>query len=546
MKRCAIYARVSTADQAQVKDGSLDTQLDLLQDAVKLRSRSGDEEWRVVARYREEGQSGKNTDRPQYQKLLADVDTGKVDTVVCTKIDRITRSLPDFYHLLETLEQRGASFISLAESLDTSTATGRAVMKILLVIAELEREQTSERTTQKLAWRARKGLANGGQILGYDVDPNNPGIPTVNPQERQLVSLIYETYLQEKSYRRTAEIINRKGYRSKSYVSRRGKIQPGKAFATMSIKRILLNPFYKGQITHKGAVYDGQHEPIIAADSWERVQCIAASNKGAKARAENLHVYQLKGLVRCGECGAAMTPYYGAGRHGKVYHYYTCSNRNRRGPDACSMANVPAGPLEQVVAARLIELSQQDHSVERLVQEAMIDIDEVLGNYTQRRSALSAHQRRVQRQIEHLIEALKQGRTKSVAKEIVELEAQEEQLDDEILVLDNEIDTAKKKVVSAQALTTSLTTFGDLYQQATDEERRHLIQLRLNRLIWTPQKIRLAFFPGEGENLVAGVQRDVTVGSPYGIRTRATGVRGRRPRPLDERANSRHRNPQKR
>ena len=95
------------------------------------------------------------------------------------------------------------------------------------------------------------------------------------------------------------------------------------------------------------------------------------------------------------------------------------------------------------------------------------------------------------------------------------LEEQEEQLDDEILVLDNEIETAKKKVVvSAQALTTSLTTFGDLYQQATDEERRDLIQLRLNRLIWTPQKIRLAFFPGEGENLVAGVQRDVTVGSP--------------------------------
>ncbi len=284
MKRCAIYARVSTADQAQVKDGSLDTQLDLLQDAVKLRRRTGDEEWRVVGRYREEGESGKNTDRPQYQKLLADVDAGKVDTVVCTKIDRITRSLPDFYRLLETLEQRGASFISLAENLDTSTATGRAVMKILLVIAELEREQTSERTTEKLAWRARKGLANGGQILGYDVDPDNPGIPTVNAQEKQLVGLIYETYLKEKSYRRTAEIINRKGYRSKSYVSRRGKIQPGKAFATMSIKRILLNPFYKGQITHKGAVYDGQHEPIIAAALWERVQCIAASAGRALVR----------------------------------------------------------------------------------------------------------------------------------------------------------------------------------------------------------------------------------------------------------------------
>jgi hypothetical protein len=115
--------------------------------------------------------------------------------------------------------------------------------------------------------------------------------------------------------------------------------------------------------------------------------------------------------------------------------------------------------------------------------------------------------------------ALKQGRTKSVAKEIVALEEQEEQLDDEILVLDNEIETAKKKVVSAQTLTTSLTTFGDLYQLASDEERRDLIQLRVNRLVWTPHKISLAFFPTEGGNPVAAVQPDVTVGSGGGIRT---------------------------
>ena len=519
MKRCAIYARVSTTDQADVKDGSLDTQLDLLNDAVKLKSRTSDEDWQVAARYREEGQSGKNTQRPEYQRLLADVAAAKVDTVVCTKIDRITRSLPDFYHLLETLEEHGASFISLAENLDTSTATGRAVMKILLVVAELEREQISERTTQKLAWRAHKGLANGGQILGYDVDPDNPGIPVVNADEKHLVSLIYQTYLKEKSYRRTAGIINRKGYRTKSYVSRRGKIQAGKLFATMGIKRILQNPFYKGQLTYKGTVLAGRQQAIIADEMWERVQLITATNKGAKARAQNLHVYQLKGVVRCGECGAAMTPYYGTGRHGKAYYYYMCSNRNRRGPDACSMANVPAEPLEQVVAARLIELGKQDQTVARLVTEAMAEGDELLENLTQRRVGVVTHRRRVQEEIERLIDALAQGRTKSVAKKIVQLEEQQEELDDEIIGLDNEIETAKKKIVSAQALTASLTTFGELYEAATNEERQTLMQLRVCRLVWTPQKIRLALFPNPGAKGVAGVQRDVTVGSGGGIRT---------------------------
>jgi site-specific DNA recombinase len=96
-KRCGLYTRVSTEDQAQVKDGSLDTQIDLLQDYVVLRSRSGEEDWRIAARYREEGRSGKDPSRPEYRRLLADVRTGKIDTVLCTKIDRVSRSLPGFY-----------------------------------------------------------------------------------------------------------------------------------------------------------------------------------------------------------------------------------------------------------------------------------------------------------------------------------------------------------------------------------------------------------------------------------------------------------------
>ena len=100
-------------------------------------------------------------------------------------------------------------------------------MKILLVVAELVREQTSERTSQKLAWRVSKGLVNGGQVLGYDVDPDNPGIPTVNKDEKQLVCRLYEIHLQEQSCRRTAQVLNGKGSRTKSYVSRRGNVQNG-------------------------------------------------------------------------------------------------------------------------------------------------------------------------------------------------------------------------------------------------------------------------------------------------------------------------------
>ena len=145
----------------------------------------------------------------------------------------------------------------------------------------------------------------------------------------------------------------------------------------------------------------------------------------------------------------------------------------------------------------------------------------------------------MQDQIDALIESLAGRRTgiKSVGKKIVELEEQAEQLDDELLALDLEIEAAKEKAVSAQSMTESLTTFGDLYQEAVPEERKELVRLRVNRVIWTPDQIRLALLDGPPGGAVSRVQSDVTTGSPYGIRTRVTGVRGRRPRPLDERAN---------
>ena len=493
MKRCGLYTRVSTEDQVAVKDGSLDTQLDLLQDYVALRARTSDTEWRVTARYREEGRSGKDSNRPQYCRLLEDVRTGKVDTVLCTKIDRISRSLPDFYELLETLEQHDASFVSLSEQLDTSTATGRAVLKIILVVAELEREQTSERTSQKAAWRAKQGLKNGGQLLGYDVDPDNPGIPTVNREEKELVLLVYNTYLKLKGLRRTAEELNRRGYRTKSFTSRWGKTQGGKPFTDVGISRILTNPVYIGKVRHKDEVYDGRHEPIVPVELFERVQRAIAGNRGKRGRPQERHLFTLDGLVRCGACGAYMTPTFSYNKQKRMYSYYACTNRNHRGTEACQMKPVPAEPLEKVITDRLIQLSKQDRTIERIVHEAMAGADELLGNLKRRRTNLVSQRRAVSDQIEALVEGIASRRAiKSVGKRIVELEERQEQLDGEILEIDLEIEATKAKVVSAQSMTDSLTTFGDLYHEALPDERRELIRLCVNQLVWTPEEIRLA------------------------------------------------------
>ena len=493
MKKCGLYVRVSTQDQVHVKDGSLDTQLDLLNEYLALMSKTTDDDWRVAARYREEGKSGKDTRRPEYRRMLRDVEAGTIDTVVCTKLDRVSRSLPDFYALLETLERHDVAFVSLKERWDTSDSMGRFALKMVLIVAELEREQTSERTSEKAAWRASKGLKNGGQILGYDIDPEHPGIPTVNPDEAQLVNLIYHTYLKGLGLRRTAEAVNRKGYRTKAFTSRRDRTQGGKLFSDTAISRVLTNTFYIGKVRHKTKQYDGQHDPIVTPELFERVQRKLHANGGKRSRPQERYLFTLDGLVRCGECDAHMTPYFTYNHQGKLYPYYQCTNRGHRGSDACSMANVPAKPLEKVIADRLIQLSQQDCTVDHLVQTAMADMSELLGNLKARKTTLSTYLRRVQDQIDALVGGIADRRTslKSVSQKIVELEEQKEQLDDEILEIDLELETAKQKAVSAQSLTDSLTTFGDLYQEALPEEKRELIRIRVNQLVWTPDEIRL-------------------------------------------------------
>jgi hypothetical protein len=189
------------------------------------------------------------------------------------------------------------------------------------------------------------------------------------------------------------------------------------------------------------------------------------------------------------------------------------------------MANVPATALEKFIAERLIELGKQDRTVDRLVKEAMADMSELLGNLTGRRDDRTVQRRRVQDQVDALVDSLaeRQAGMKSVGRKLVQLEEQAEQLDDEILALDMEIDAAKEKAVSARSMTKSLTTFGDLYHGATPDERRELVRLRLHRIVWSPVKVRLALLGGP-DGSVSGVQPGVTVGSGGGNRTPDTRI----------------------
>ena len=521
MVKCGLYARVSTDLQAEIKNGSLDTQIDLLQKYIEIKdSTSPKEEWKAVAIYREEGKSGKNLDRPEYKRMVRDIEQGKINAVLCTKIDRVSRSIVDFYQFQEFLKEHQGTFISLQDNWDTSTAMGRFALSISLAMAQLERERTSERTKEKMQWRAEKGLCNGGQILGYDNDPDNKGVPKPNEAERELVLLIYRTYVKEQSFRATARIINQKGHRTKSYVSRRGNVHVGRKFNKTLIMRMLQNEFYIGKVIHKGEVYEGQHEPIIPMELWNQVQAIIETKRvtGSKGRKQNLHPFLLQGLVRCGWCKSHMTPSYALNHQKKPYFYYHCTCKIHRGNEECKMKPVPAQALEQVVANRLIELSDDQKRVQELIAEATTSQSERMKTLRQTQENYRRNLKAIDKQLGALVESIAGRKVgiKSISQKIIDLEEQKSQIEQEMMENEATLAEAKQKAASVALWEQKLTTFEELYNEATSEEKKDLLRLHINHLIYTPDGIQLALFDPSVDR--PKVQRVVASGS--GGRTR--------------------------
>ena len=168
--RCAVYTRKSTEEGLEQEFNSLDAQRESAEAFIRSQAAEG---WTCLPdRYDDGGFTGGNMDRPALQRLLADVEGGRVDAVVVYKVDRLSRSLLDFAKMLETFDRRQVSFVSVTQQINSATSMGRLMLNVLLSFAQFEREIIGERTRDKIAATRRKGKWTGGHpILGYDVDP---------------------------------------------------------------------------------------------------------------------------------------------------------------------------------------------------------------------------------------------------------------------------------------------------------------------------------------------------------------------------------------
>src|SRR6202166_2741867 len=192
--RCAIYPRKSTEEGVEQEFNSLDAQRESAEAYITSQQHEG---WTCLPhRYDDGGFTGGNMERPAVQRLLADIQVGKVQCVVVYKVDRLSRSLLDFARMMETFDRHRIAFVSVTQQFNTATSMGRLILNVLLSFAQFEREIISERTRDKIAATRRRGKWSGGlPLLGYDVDPTVPRL-VVNRKEAAQVRAIFDLYVE--------------------------------------------------------------------------------------------------------------------------------------------------------------------------------------------------------------------------------------------------------------------------------------------------------------------------------------------------------------
>lgn len=345
--RCAVYTRKSSDEGLDQAFNSLHAQREACEAYIKSQAHEG---WRLIkTAYDDGGVSGGTLDREALKRLLLDVDRGLVDTIVVYKIDRLTRSLADFARIVERLEARGASFVSVTQAFNTTTSMGRLTLNVLLSFAQFEREVTGERIRDKIAASKKKGMWMGGVLpLGYD-SPTDPATRSlvVNPEEADTVRQIFGRYLELGSVTALVADLDLRGVRSKAWTSRAGRRFGGVRFSRGALYHLLKNRTYLGEIPHRDQSYPAAHPAIVDRDVFDRVQArLAEQTVERAARPLRYSNAPLKGLLVDGR-GRPLSPSFGYGRGGVVYRYYAALSSDRaenrtRGPNIISRVSAPA------------------------------------------------------------------------------------------------------------------------------------------------------------------------------------------------------------
>lgn len=353
MKKAALYIRVSTRRQDQ-EGYSIPLQKERLIAYCKAKG------WVVAGIFIDPGHSGSSLERPGIERLMAGVEGGKFDVVLVYKLDRLSRSQKDTLFLIEDVFMaNNTDFVSMQESFDTSSIYGRAMVGVLSVFAQMERETITERTLLGRAGRAEEGLWHGGGTspIGYDyID----GELVVNKPEAEQVRMVYDLFASGVT---VTEITRRmEGFTTKH----------GDWSHTSTVGNVLDNPLYAGTIHFDGATGFGKHKAIVAPGVDQIVK-----NRRERMRQSEISgdsEFLLTGMIFCGNCGARYFP--NRRPNGKVV--YSCHSRAKKNKKmvkdpSCKAPHIPVEELDAMVEAEVLLLAEDPSKVDEIIKKRAAD-----------------------------------------------------------------------------------------------------------------------------------------------------------------------------
>ena len=493
--------------------------------------------------FEDEGFSGGNLERPQFQQMMKEAKKKKISAIVCYRLDRISRNIGDFANLIGELNHLEISFISIKEQFDTSSPMGRAMMYIASVFSQLERETIAERIRDNMHELSKSGRWLGGntptgyqseRVTSVTIDGKQKKAYKLKriPQEAKLVKRIYEKFLETGSLTQTETYLIQNGYKTKQ----------GRLFSRFAIKAILSNPVYmiadqeayqylkekkvelfanpadfKG--THGIIAYNrtlqkqgkahemkemeewivaiGKHEGLIPGAEWVSVQRQLERNKSKNYRRPRSNVALLSGILVCGNCNHYMRPKL-SGRYndrGEQIYSYLCSMKEKSRMKCCAIKNADGNLLDRLVIEELKKISEDKREFTRQLEEGRKLLKEEKQDYEQDVSRLVEELSQTEKEIDGLVTSIKvAGGTAAydyIVRQIDELHKKKEQILTQIEVCKETAMGKELTDLEFDLLKDTLSNFEKTVDFMDVEQKRAAIRILVKRVVWDGDTVHL-------------------------------------------------------
>ena len=460
--RVALYVRVSSTEQA-IHGYSIGEQAERLKDYCSAMG------WKAYKVYSDAGFTGANTERPALQEMLSEIRKGNIEKVIVYKLDRLSRSQKDTLTLIEDeFLANNCDFVSMSENFDTATPLGRAMVGILSVFAQLEREQIKERTLMGKDARAKEGKWKGGNApIGYDYIDGELKINEFNAIQ---VKELFDLFTSGMPVRTIETLFAEKGY----------KTQYGSKWCTRQIRRTLACPVYIGKIKHRDTLIEGNHEPIIDFETFKSAQDILQSRQktfadsGIKAGVLNQSTI-LGGLIWCAQCGARYGKSTSGTRKTGIYYNDTCYSKHKKVKamiknPSCKNKSWRIKDLDALVLGEIEKLALDESYFEQITRKPAED---------DKREVLQRQIDEIETQISRFLDLYGLGRisVKQLDDKILALEESRDKLKDTL----GAIESHQKGLKKEKAMEI-IKTFKQALKRANFDEIRGIVTALIDKI----------------------------------------------------------------